>query len=103
MSELDVLFPVPNGKRNADDMGMPKLPQEAGCKVDEKTMSLLAARSKAKKDIQQILINLETETGYTVDRISISSVSITNIGDALPKYIRSVEVDIKPFENNVWA
>src|SRR5574343_941103 len=29
MSELDILFPLPDGRRNADDMGMP--PSSADC------------------------------------------------------------------------
>ena len=35
MSEFDILFPMPDGKRNADDMGMPKESKEPDVNADE--------------------------------------------------------------------
>ncbi len=57
----------------------------------------------AQREIAQILVRLEQETGALVERVSVESIEVTRIESHREEWQRHVRITVKPVPGSIWT
>lgn len=60
-------------------------------------------QDKAQRQIAAILAELEKSTGQLVDGVRVESLDIRSYADPAPKWLRFVEIDMRPIPGSQWS
>lgn len=56
----------------------------------------------AQRKIATILCKLEKTTGRQFESLSVRSIEVTNCGDRYQRFLRRVEIELRPVCNSQW-
>ena len=59
-------------------------------------------KEDAERKIQEILSQLEKDTGSTVEAVNISGIDVTKVGDRKQQIIRYVRIELRSIESR-WG